>query len=97
MVDRVKTFDQMLKVHRAEFDIVDWSFDMKALLNNLNWICLPWILLKMQSTSSVKSSLSVLIKNFFIAGLSQDTLRNRVDMKFSDQINIEPEVLFSMY
>lgn len=51
----------------------------------------------MQSTSSVKSSLSVLIKNFFIAGLSQDTLRTRVDMKFDDQINIEPEVLFSMY
>ena len=51
----------------------------------------------MQSTSSVKSSLSVLIKNFFIAGLSQETIRTRVDMKFQDQINIEPEILFSMY
>jgi hypothetical protein len=37
------------------------------------------------------------LKNFFIAGLNQDTLRTRVDMKLADQINIDPEILFSLY
>ena len=35
MIERVKAVES-LKVHRVEFDIVDWRFDMKTLLSNLN-------------------------------------------------------------
>jgi hypothetical protein len=45
----------------------------------------------------VRLPLNHFIRNFFIAGLSQETLRKRVDMKLSEQVNIKPEVLFSMY
>lgn len=35
-MERIKA-SKSLKVHRTEFDIVDWRFDLPTLLNNLNW------------------------------------------------------------
>ena len=51
----------------------------------------------MQSTSRVQSNSSSIIKNFFITGLRQDTLRTYVDKPLKQQVNIPPEVLFSLY
>ena len=38
-----------------------------------------------------------MIENFFIGGLSQETLAKRVQAPLKMQVNIEPEVLFSLY
>ena len=51
----------------------------------------------MQSTSRVQSHSNNIIKDFLIAGLSQATLKQRIQGSMRDQISIEPEVLFSLY
>lgn len=51
----------------------------------------------MQSTSRVQSNSSSIIKNFFITGLKQNTLRTYVEKPLQQQVNIAPEVLFSLY
>ncbi len=45
----------------------------------------------------MQSHSSSIIKNFFITGLKQDTLRTYVDKPLKQQISIPPEVLFSLY
>jgi len=35
MMERIKSA-KSLKVHRAEFDIVDWRFDLATLISNLH-------------------------------------------------------------
>lgn len=45
----------------------------------------------------MQSHSSSIIKNFFITGLKQDTLRTCVDKPLKQQISIPPEVLFSLY
>lgn len=45
----------------------------------------------------MQSNSSTIIKNFFISGLKQETLRSVVDKPLKDQVAVPPEVLFSMY
>ena len=51
----------------------------------------------MNNTSRVQSHSNNIIKNFMIAGLSQETLKDRIVRPIREQINIPPEILFSMY
>ena len=51
----------------------------------------------MQNTSRVQSNSNNIIRNFFIAGLTQETLGQKIDEPIQDQIDIPPEVLFSLY
>ena len=51
----------------------------------------------MNSTSRVQPHSSTILKNFFITGLSQETLRKKVDEPLNKQFHIKPEILFSMY
>jgi hypothetical protein len=51
----------------------------------------------MQNTSRVQSHSNNIIRNFFIAGLKQETLTDKIDASIEDQVGIPPEVLFSLY
>lgn len=45
----------------------------------------------------MQSNSSTIIRNFFITGLKQETLRSCVEKPLKEQVAIPPEVLFSMY
>jgi hypothetical protein len=53
----------------------------------------------MQNTSRVQSHSNNIIRNFFITGLKQETLKAKMDdnSTIEDQVNLKPEVLFSLY
>ena len=55
----------------------------------------------MQNTSRIQQNPDTLISNFFIAGLSQETIQEKFDPKqkknFSVFYDIKPEVLFTLY
>ena len=53
----------------------------------------------MQNTSRVQSNSNNIIRNFFVAGLSQGTLAEKTQLNtpIQEQIDIPPEVLFSLY
>ena len=57
----------------------------------------------MQNVSRIQRHPDTLIKNFFIAGLSQQTLKNDIfpqgkeDENKRDLFNLTPEMLFSLY
>lgn len=56
----------------------------------------------MQNVSRIQRHPDTLIKNFFISGLSQTTLRDEIfpagnDTEKRDLYNLQPEMLFSLY
>ena len=55
----------------------------------------------MQNTSRIQQNPDTLISNFFIAGLSQETIQEKFDPEkkksFSALYDINPEVLFTLY
>ena len=38
-----------------------------------------------------------MIKNFFITGLSQETLKEKIELSINEQVQLNPEVLYSLY
>lgn len=51
----------------------------------------------MQNTSRVQSHSNTVIKNFLISGLSQETIKDRIQKSMFYQTNINPEIIFSLY
>lgn len=51
----------------------------------------------MQNTARVQSHSNTVIKNFLISGLSQETLKDRIQKSLGEQTNIMPEIIFSLY
>lgn len=51
----------------------------------------------MQNTARVQSHSNTVIKNFLISGLSQETLKDRIQKSLGEQTNITPEIIFSLY
>lgn len=51
----------------------------------------------MNNTSRVQSYSNNIIQNFMVAGLSQSALKERIQLPIRQQVNIPPEVLYSMF